>query len=539
MRAPGDDRRVEAHGTPPVAVPREPASANEFVGLGAAGGCLLPGALSTDHVLALQRASGNRAVTRLLQPNAGTGESPSGRGQRADRFATRIIAREPESSTGDPRLATLRREAQRLAGVVDADLMVRQDLHDLNEDQWIVSAIAEVVGGSGDLPTAMLWVPGQEVDRPGQRLPGARERPLGGTGTSAGSRGDRGGAQSPAGVSRSRDLRRRDIHDRAADHGSSGNCGRHGRDRRGGGDRGSRIGGNGGHGRGRRRGLRHHSSEIAVKRLGQAAFAQMNPAQLAAAAEVLGIEVSALTPQMFVSAGRRVIVDFLSGAAVTPLTTATEVTFSSLTGGNVPKSPEAMAQLVLDNAIHGGIVQALVTAVTHGSAAAGMRSGFEPSANRRSGAGKTSAHAAGEPPAVRGVDEVAGSPAHSTDAAVPAESTGTPASESAGAGAAPHPNADVAESPMSRDQELAKLIAEQAADRASGDVGLIDVEPGAANVRDLPEYEGGVATASEIFERLPDIENPKNIASGVEGDPKKSGWGETRSRQPSARWRRA
>ena len=570
MRSPGEDQRVETHGTPPVAVPTQPASANEIVGLGAAGGPLLPGGLSAGRVLALQRASGNRAVTRLILPNAGTGESPSGRGQRADRFGTRIVAREPESPTGDPRLATLRREARRLAGVVEADLMTRQDLLKLNEDQWIVSAIAEFVGRSGDLPSAVLWLPvktwiaqvnaclgqgdvlsaaralqqaAEATAEAHKALQEYREATISGAEASttalqitaaAGAVAATvatGGAAAAAGAGLTATAATVGvgagaygiIQEEATQGGEMIAGTREAGDFdvktllvRGGRDAvvgfvGALAGGK--------------LSEIAVKRLGGAAFAQMNPAQIAAAAEGLGIEVSALTPQMFVSTGRRVIVNFLSGAAVTPLTTATEVTFSSLTGGNVPKSPAEMARLVLDNAIQGGIVQALVMAVTHGSAAAGMRSGFEPSASSRSDGGKTGAHSAGEPPDVGGVREAVGSPAHPADAVVPSESMGTPASESAGAGAAPHPNVNVAESPMSRDQELAKLIAEQAADQASGDVGLIDVEPGAANVRNLPEYEGGVATASEIFERLPDIENPKNIASGVEGDPKLSGWG--------------
>jgi hypothetical protein len=84
--------------------------------------------------------------------------------------------------------------------------------------------------------------------------------------------------------------------------------------------------------------------------------------------------------------------------------------------------------------------------------------------------------------------------------------------------------AGASEPALTPDQELAKLIADQKADMESGDVGLIDVELGAENVLDLPETQSGVATASEIFEALPDIENRKNIASGVEGKARKSGW---------------
>jgi hypothetical protein len=77
---------------------------------------------------------------------------------------------------------------------------------------------------------------------------------------------------------------------------------------------------------------------------------------------------------------------------------------------------------------------------------------------------------------------------------------------------------------MSREDELRQLIADQAADQAQGDVGLTNVKPGAENFMDQPEYQQSVATASEIFERLPDLENRKNIASGVDGEPKLSGW---------------
>ena len=79
--------------------------------------------------------------------------------------------------------------------------------------------------------------------------------------------------------------------------------------------------------------------------------------------------------------------------------------------------------------------------------------------------------------------------------------------------------------PMTPDEELNQLIADQTAEQAQ-DVGLVEVAPGTENLMDLPEYQNGVSQASELFERLPTgPENPKNIASGMEGEPIKSGWG--------------
>jgi hypothetical protein len=56
------------------------------------------------------------------------------------------------------------------------------------------------------------------------------------------------------------------------------------------------------------------------------------------------------------------------------------------------------------------------------------------------------------------------------------------------------------------------------------DVGSTAVEPGAEHVLDLPEYQGGVAEASDAFASLPDIESAKNVANTPGGDPVKSGW---------------
>jgi hypothetical protein len=365
-------------------------------------------------VLALQRAAGNQSTTLMLRGAA----VPPAVGQHADRAA---VARAATGAPADPRLATLRREAQRLTGVVEADLAKRQHLHDLNEDQWIVSSIAEFVGGSGELPSALTWLPAKQwiaqvnalVAR-GDVLAAARalqqaasataqahgalqeyhENSLSGAETSttaleitaaAGAVAATvatGGAAATAGAGLVGTATTIGlgagaygvIQEEAGQGGEMLAGTREAGDfdvgamlKRGGKDAavgfvGALVGGK--------------LSEIAVNRLGLAAFAQMTPAQLTAAAETLGVEVSALTPQMFVTSGRKLIVDFLSGAAVTPLTTATEVMIEGLTGGNVPESPQVMGELIIENAIRGGLVQGLVAAITHGSAAAGMRSGY-------------------------------------------------------------------------------------------------------------------------------------------------------------------
>jgi hypothetical protein len=83
-----------------------------------------------------------------------------------------------------------------------------------------------------------------------------------------------------------------------------------------------------------------------------------------------------------------------------------------------------------------------------------------------------------------------------------------------------------AKSPASPEEELLQLIRDQAADRAQGDVGLTDVDPAERQLLDLPEYQSGIATASDLFAALPDPENAKNVASGPSGTPELSGWGD-------------
>jgi hypothetical protein len=109
-------------------------------------------------------------------------------------------------------------------------------------------------------------------------------------------------------------------------------------------------------------------SKYAVSYFGRAAMAQMSSAQLAALADALGVEVAALSPQLFISAGRKLILDFFAGAAVTPLTTAFQATLDGLQGKAVPQTAGQFAELVLKNAIQGGLVQLFVAGLTHGAA---------------------------------------------------------------------------------------------------------------------------------------------------------------------------
>ncbi|KAF0957602.1 hypothetical protein MLGJGCBP_03391 [Rhodococcus sp. T7] len=87
------------------------------------------------------------------------------------------------------------------------------------------------------------------------------------------------------------------------------------------------------------------------------------------------------------------------------------------------------------------------------------------------------------------------------------------------------PKAEAAEEPeLTPEEELRRLIADQAADQARGDVGLTDVEPGLDNILNLPEFQSAIADASDAFARLQNIESPKNIAGTPGGEPATSGW---------------
>jgi hypothetical protein len=150
-------------------------------------------------------------------------------------------------------------------------------------------------------------------------------------------------------------------------------------------------------------------SKYAVNYLGSAALAKMAPAQLAGVAKSLGVDAAALTPELFVSAGRRFIVDFLSGVGTAPLTTAVQLAIEQARGSRTP-SPQEFASMVMRNAVEGGLVQLFLGALSHGWTAAGPRTGFEP---RTGGAGR--------PPTAQ---ERA---PHGPDLAPPAETATTPA----------------------------------------------------------------------------------------------------------------
>ena len=71
--------------------------------------------------------------------------------------------------------------------------------------------------------------------------------------------------------------------------------------------------------------------------------------------------------------------------------------------------------------------------------------------------------------------------------------------------------------------ELSDLSGEHAQDSPQ-DVALTDVDPSEVNVLDLPDYQEGIARASDAFARLTNIESGQNIAGTPGGDQSTSGW---------------
>jgi hypothetical protein len=348
-----------------------------------------------------------------------------------------MLERAATAFPADPRLSLLRREVRRLTGVVEADLTMRQELEDLNDEQWMVSAIAETIGGAGDLPSLITWFPAEKwiatveacvaqadvmaaahalqqaadaASEAHQALQRYREATISGAelstkaleitaaaGAVAASVAT-GGSAAAAGAGLLGSATAVGlgtgaygvIQEEAGQAGEMIAATRAAGDFdvkalliRGGGDAaagfvGTLAGG--------------ALSKYAIGHLGRAATAAMQPAQLAAVAEALGVEAGTLTPEIFVSAGRRFIVDFLAGAAITPLTTAVQLTVGQL-GGGKPPSGEEFARKVMENAVEGGIVQLFLGGLTHGWTSAGLETGFDAKSSRGSGGSR-----AGETP---------------------------------------------------------------------------------------------------------------------------------------------
>lgn len=105
-------------------------------------------------------------------------------------------------------------------------------------------------------------------------------------------------------------------------------------------------------------------SKYAIGYFGRLALARMNPAQIAAVSERLGIEAALLTPEAFLSRGQQLLIDFFAGAATTPITTAVESVFALFEGKEMP-SATGFSKMVIDNAVQGGLLQLFLTAITH------------------------------------------------------------------------------------------------------------------------------------------------------------------------------
>jgi hypothetical protein len=74
-------------------------------------------------------------------------------------------------------------------------------------------------------------------------------------------------------------------------------------------------------------------------------------------------------------------------------------------------------------------------------------------------------------------------------------------------------------------EELEALIKEQAADDT--DPGLTDVEPGAENILDRPEYQELIEGARQAMHDLPAPRGQKTVAGTEGGAPHESGWSDS------------
>ena len=107
-------------------------------------------------------------------------------------------------------------------------------------------------------------------------------------------------------------------------------------------------------------------------------MAEASPAELAAMAKAMGVEMSALNPEFFVSSGAKFVMDFFAGVATTPLTTAVQLALDEVTDGTPPRSPAQFCDIVIDNAIRGGLLTLFIASALHGATAAGMKTGSGP-----------------------------------------------------------------------------------------------------------------------------------------------------------------
>ena len=106
-------------------------------------------------------------------------------------------------------------------------------------------------------------------------------------------------------------------------------------------------------------------TKYAINYFGRIILSRMTPGQIAKLAVHLGVDAIDLTPQVLLSKGQQFLIEFFTGAATTPITTAVEVTLNNLTG--VP-SRESFVEMVVENAIEGGLLQLFLGVLTHGRA---------------------------------------------------------------------------------------------------------------------------------------------------------------------------
>lgn len=93
---------------------------------------------------------------------------------------------------------------------------------------------------------------------------------------------------------------------------------------------------------------------------------RMSGEQLATVARGLNTTVAEVEATLL-RPGERVVVDFLSGVATTPVTTATTAVISRVRGR--PITPQAFEEMVVHETVQGGIVGLFLSTITHGRAA--------------------------------------------------------------------------------------------------------------------------------------------------------------------------
>jgi hypothetical protein len=133
---------------------------------------------------------------------------------------------------------------------------------------------------------------------------------------------------------------------------------------------------------------------------------RLPPGQLEALGRAFGL--SGPMPAAYLQKAAGLLVDFVSGVASAPVSTAVSATLKRLSGERegVPDLDEFAAQ-VWQEMVQAGIMQLFVSAVTEGTGAAGMGTGFEQSVP--SWAGKTPSAPAAPAPAATGGDAGSGS----------------------------------------------------------------------------------------------------------------------------------